>query len=141
MTADESGVINTFHAFLAKADEWEQAAFSRVMADNDSTREFWEALTAELKMLLQSFCTSRCINRISRLTTVDSPSSYGLGGGRIVECETTKDQIRITTQGRNTYPQSKAKYVFLFILEDGAWKIDTKKEISESGRERKVDLF
>ncbi len=132
-----------FNAFLCAANRWECDAYIRSQASKGkmTVQEFYEATVKELKAWLPEFCTAKCVDRIQQLDGLDSGGSYGTDGGKIVSYEVTGKKARIETQGTNNYPDSERRHVYVLVLEDGQWKIDSKKEISESGRERKVDLF
>lgn len=141
MDTEDEKIRLAFAEFLKTADEWERTAVPRVIEAEADCSELWELLTTELKTALAPYCTVRCLQRIPRLRTVQSPSRYGLRGGTVTDCRVQGLRARITTKGLNKLPECDWQRVYLLVLEDGRWKIDSKKEISDSGRERKVDLF
>lgn len=132
-----------FNDFLVAACKWESEAYVRCDDWNESAegKSFYEHAIPELKTLFQPYCTSKCIESIVRLDMLQSGGRYGSKGGHVVNCEINGAKARITTKGYNDFPDSDARFVYLLVIEDGHWKIDAKKELSASGRERKVDLF
>ncbi len=134
--------VDLFNSFRSAFEKWEGDAFLRNRAWTDSETNFYVIADAELRELLKVYCTQRCIqSRADCLGSLGRPSRYGLRGGNVIDCQITDNKARITTQGSNKVPDSDRRDVYLLVLEDGQWKIDSKKEISERGRERKVDLF
>ncbi len=139
---DPKGVLL---AFFAAMDGWEQAAIQRsdkFVPTTDSEIVAFREREAEIRRkAMVPFCTDECISRVGLVSMRCSPSQYGLAGGHVVDCEVKGNKATIITEGKNNFPESKDRYIFLLVLEDDGWKINGKKEVSESGRQRKVELF
>ena len=135
-----------FHGFLSAMDKWEQDARRRdelpeTQADPRPTREIWRSWIPSLHEALAPYCTADCIATIQEFSSLGSPSEYGLNGFHILECEIKGDKAKLTTRGTNKFPESSRRAIFTFAKVNGEWKIDGKKELSESGRQRKIALF
>lgn len=140
MFDDEAEPIRVFKEFLVAFDRWESGMIS-CDRTGISAEAFIDMATKLFRSALAPFCTRNCLDRVGRVSAFSSPSEYGPDGDRIVDFSSSGETARVVTQGSNNFPTSRDRQAYLFVREDGQWKIDSKKELSENGRERKVDLF